>query len=66
VNSKSKFNESTSLFAINRASSTDSYESIRARKWHALFIVGRLYVIGKFGGVSVSRLLNGVLGRDVL
>ena len=66
MNSKSKFNESTPLFAINRASSTDSYESIRARKWHALFIVGRLYVIGKFGGVSVSRLLNGVLGRDVL
>lgn len=28
--------------------------------------VGRLYVIDEFGGVSVSRPLNGVLGRDVL
>lgn len=37
-----------------------------ARKWHALFIAGRLYVIGEFGGVSVSRLLNGALARDVL
>lgn len=23
---------------------------IRARKWHALFIAARLYVIGEFGG----------------
>lgn len=66
MSSKSKFNGRTSSFAANRTSSTSSYESIRARKWHALFIVGRLYVIGKFGRVSVSRLLNGVLSRDAL
>lgn len=38
VNQIETFNEKATSFAANRASSASYYESIRVRKWHALFI----------------------------
>lgn len=65
MNQIETFNAKTLSFIDNSVPNTSYYESIRAGKRHVLFIAGRLYFIGEFGRVSVSRLLNGILDRDV-